>query len=78
MKVPFGEEGEAPDTAQVIDLVEALRRSVEASRAKRTGGTTSTAESGTKKPPAKKGTAAAKKTGAKKASTKKSAAKKSA
>ena len=63
----FGEEGDdKPDDGKVVDLMEALRRSVEENRAKRSG-------SGPKKAPAKK---AAKKSAAKKAPAKKSAAKK--
>ena len=74
----FGEEGDSPEPAEVIDLVEALRRSVEANRAKR-GGTsdapakkTAARKTSAKRPPAKK------KPAAKKAATKKAAAKKSA
>ncbi len=63
----FGEEGDdKPDDGKVVDLMEALRRSVEENRAKRSG-------SGPKKAPAKK---AANKSAAKKAPAKKSAAKK--
>ena len=73
----FGEEGDGQGSADVIDLVEALRRSVEANRAKRAAG------SSEEKQPAKK--SAAKKTAATKPATKtaekkpakKSAAKKS-
>jgi len=83
----FGEEGEAPETAEVIDLVEALRRSVEANREKRAGASASSSSSGkkaaakkkapAKKAPAKKATPQ-KKAAAKKAPAKKAAAKKSA
>ncbi|HEY5848354.1 MAG TPA: Ku protein [Microlunatus sp.] len=63
----FGEEGDdKPDDGKVVDLMEALRRSVEENRAKRSG-------SGPKKATAKK---AANKSAAKKAPAKKSAAKK--
>jgi len=72
----FGEEGESPDSADVIDLVEALRRSVEANRAKRAGGSGSGSGSGKSTDEAKK--APAKKTPAKKTPAKKSAAKKAA
>ena len=65
----FGEEGEAPDKAEVIDLVEALRRSVEANREKRAGGS----GSAQKKAPAKK-KAPTKKSAAKKAPAKKKSA----
>jgi DNA end-binding protein Ku len=80
----FGEEGEAPEPGQVIDLVEALRRSVEANRQKRAGGGSSVSsaskesgdrEGGARKTPAKK--AAAKKAPAKKAAATKTPAKKS-
>jgi DNA end-binding protein Ku len=78
----FGEEGESPDSADVIDLVEALRRSVEANREKRAGGGSSgSAKRTAKKAPAKKSAekkGTAKKAAAKKAPAKKSAAKKSA
>jgi DNA end-binding protein Ku len=83
----FGEEGEAPETAEVIDLVEALRRSVEANREKRAGTSASSSSPGkkaaakkkapAKKAPAKKATPQ-KKAAAKKAPAKKAAAKKSA
>jgi DNA end-binding protein Ku len=70
----FGEEGEAPETAEVIDLVEALRRSVEANRAKRSE-TSASKKAPAKKAPAKKA-AAKKKAPAEKAPAKKSAARK--
>ncbi|GAA3564753.1 Ku protein [Microlunatus spumicola] len=71
----FGEEeGEAPEKGQVIDLVEALRRSVEANRQKRAGSSSSSAKD-TKDEPDKK-TAAKKSTAKKKAPAKKAAAKK--
>ena len=64
----FGEEDDGgSDDGKVVDLMEALRRSVEENRAKRSG-------SGPKKAPAKK--SAAKKSAAKKTPAKKSAAKK--
>jgi DNA end-binding protein Ku len=66
----FGEEGEKADEAEVIDLMEALRQSVERNRAARAGGGSKSAE---KKAPAKK---AAKKSTAKKTPAKKKAAKK--
>ncbi len=78
----FGEEdaGE-PAGAQVVDLMEALRRSVEENRSKRSSAAAKTSKSPTKKATAKKTTAkkkAAKKTTAKKAPAKRTAAKKSA
>lgn len=80
----FGEEAEAEGTADVIDLVEALRRSVEANRAKRAGGSTSGSAAAPKKEGAKKSAStkaapeksAAKKTAAKKTAAKQTAAKK--
>ncbi|MGI3784258.1 MAG: Ku protein, partial [Janthinobacterium lividum] len=78
----FGQEVEAPESAQVIDLVEALRRSVEANRAKRAGGTGASSseveestprKSATKKPTAKKN-APARKTAAKTAPAEKTPA----
>ena len=80
----FGEESESPDSADVIDLVEALRRSVEANRQKRSAGSSSSssAKDEEKSAPKKKTTAqkapARKKAPAKKAAAKKAAAKKSA
>ena len=70
----FGEEGEdQADRGEVVDLMEALRRSVEENRAARkTAGTKPSA----KKAPAKK--ASAKQAGAKKASAKQTGAKKGA
>jgi DNA end-binding protein Ku len=75
----FGEEGEKADDAEVIDLMEALRQSVERNRAARGQGTakkstTKKASTDTKKAPAKK--TAAKKTAAKKTTAKKAPAKK--
>ena len=67
----FGEEGESADDAEVIDLMEALRQSVERNRAARKEPAKATSD----KAPAKK--TAAKKSAAKKAPAKKSAAKKS-
>jgi DNA end-binding protein Ku len=73
----FGEEdaGE-PAGAQVVDLMEALRRSVEENRSKRSSAATKTSKSPAKKTTAKK--KAATKTTAKKAPAKRTAAKKSA
>jgi DNA end-binding protein Ku len=65
----FGEEGEKADEAEVIDLMEALRQSVERNRAARAGGGGSDGKSAAKKAPAKK--AAAKKAAAKKKAAKK-------
>jgi DNA end-binding protein Ku len=59
----FGEEGEKADDAEVIDLMEALRQSVERNRAAR-GSQTAEKKTPAKKTPAKK--AAAKKPAAKK------------
>jgi DNA end-binding protein Ku len=79
----FGEDAEGPEEGQVIDLMEALRRSVEENRAKRSSSSTpakKSASSGTKKAAAKKSDgrkSPAKKSGAKKSATKKSTAKKS-
>ena len=73
----FGEEGDEEGSADVIDLVEALRRSVEANRAKRAGGAGGSSEE--KKAPAKKPAekkAAAKKPAAKKAPATKAPAEK--
>ena len=70
----FGEEGEGPEKAEVIDLVEALRRSVEANREKRAGSSTSSSGAGTK--PAAKKKAPTKKAAAKKEAPKKEAPKK--
>jgi DNA end-binding protein Ku len=61
----FGEEADSADQGEVIDLMEALRRSVEENRAKRSG---STKDTPAKKAPAKK---AAKKSPAKKSAAKK-------
>jgi DNA end-binding protein Ku len=75
----FGEESEAPEAGQVIDLVEALRRSVEANRQKRAGSSSSSGKDDKEDEPEKKGAAkkpAAQKSGAKKAPAKKAAAKK--
>ena len=81
----FGDEdaGE-PEGGQVVDLMDALRRSVEENRAKRGSG--SAKKSSAKRVPAKKSTSkkagtkksTATRSGTKKAATKKSAAKKSA
>jgi DNA end-binding protein Ku len=67
----FGEEGEKADEAEVVDLMEALRQSVERNRAARAGG--SAGKEPTKKTPAKKSTA---KKSAGKSPAKKKAAKK--
>jgi DNA end-binding protein Ku len=70
----FGVEGEKPDKAEVVDLMEALRQSVERNRAARSGGgsasKSSAKKSAAKKAPAKKAAskAPAKKKAAKKAS----------
>ena len=79
--VPLPEtEEEEPEGAEVVDLVAALRASVEAAKARRAGGSTGEAAAPAKKAaakaPAKK--AAAKKAVAKKAPAKKAAKKKSA
>ena len=72
--VPLPEvEEEEADTAQVVDLVAALRASVEAAKKRRAAGGAAAEEKPAKKAPAKK--AAAKKTAAK-ATAKKAAAKK--
>jgi DNA end-binding protein Ku len=82
----FGEEGDGQDSADVIDLVEALRRSVEANRAKRSGSGSKDAgsRSGGSKDSGSKGGSSKdeptkktpeKKTPAKKAPAKKTAAK---
>lgn len=68
----FGEEGEKADEAEVIDLMEALRQSVERNRAARAG--RSDGKTAEKKSPAKK--AATKKAAAKKSPAKKKATKK--
>ncbi len=76
----FGEEPEAEASADVIDLVDALRRSVEANREKRAGAAGSGSPAAEKKAAAKQEPApkksAAKKAAAKKAPAKKAAAKK--
>jgi DNA end-binding protein Ku len=69
----FGEEGEKADEGEVIDLMEALRQSVERNRAARASGG-SDGKSAEKKAPAKK--AATKKSTTKKTPAKKKAAKK--
>jgi DNA end-binding protein Ku len=61
----FGEDADSADQGEVIDLMEALRRSVEENRAKRSG---SAKDTPAKKAPAKK---AAKKSPAKKSAAKK-------
>jgi DNA end-binding protein Ku len=75
----FGEEGEEPaDRGEVVDLMEALRRSVEQNRAARTAAETkpSAKKAAAKKAPAKK--SPAKKAPARKASAKKATTAKSA
>ena len=79
----FGEEPQPEGTADVIDLVEALRRSVEANRQKRAGaasGEPAPAKAPAEKTPAKKAAkkAPTEKAVAKKAPAKKAAAKKTA
>jgi DNA end-binding protein Ku len=71
--LPESDEDEATEGAEVVDLVAALRASVEAAKARRAGGG-EPAKAPAKKAAAKK--AAAKKTAAKKAPAKKTAAKK--
>ena len=73
----FGEEdaGE-PEGGQVVDLMDALRRSVEENRSKRSGAAAK--KSPAKKSPARKSSAKKKAPAAKKTTAKKSAAKKSA
>jgi DNA end-binding protein Ku len=72
----FGEEAEGgTDQAEVIDLMEALRQSVERNRTSRAGGSASKSKS--KDSDSTKSTGQAKKTPAKKAAAKKSTAKKS-
>ena len=80
--IPESEE-EEPEGAEVVDLVAALRASVEAAKARRAGGGTGGGGKGStedEKPAAKKTAAKtpAKKTAAKKAPAKKTAAKKAA
>jgi DNA end-binding protein Ku len=70
----FGNEGEKADQAEVIDLMEALRQSVERNRAARAGGGGSDSKAPAKKSATKK--APAKKSAAKKSPAKKKAAKK--
>jgi DNA end-binding protein Ku len=76
--VPLPAESDEEETegAEVVDLVAALRASVEAAKARRAGGGSAESESA-KKAPAKKA-AAAKKAPAKKAAAKKAPAKKTA
>lgn len=84
--VPLPEvEEEETDTAQVVDLVAALRASVEAAKKRRAGGGADEDDKPAKKAPAKKAAAkkataksTAKKATAKKAPAKKTAAKKTA
>ncbi|GAA3120809.1 DNA end-binding protein Ku [Kribbella aluminosa] len=73
--LPESEEEEAGEGAEVVDLVAALRASVEAAKARRAGGGSESAPA--KKAPAKKA-AAAKKAPAKKAVAKSAPAKKAA
>ena len=72
----FGEEGEKADQGEVIDLMEALRQSVERNRAARSGGGSSDGKAQAKKAAAKK--APAKKSAAKKSTSKAPAKKKAA
>jgi DNA end-binding protein Ku len=74
----FGEEGEKADDAEVIDLMEALRQSVERNRAARQGSAEKSTEKSTEKKSDTKDTkkAPARKTPAKKAPAKRKAAKK--
>ena len=79
----FGDESEGGDEgAEVVDLMEALRRSVEANRAKRGAASVAPKEAAAKKAPTKNAAkkavekAPAKSTAAKKSAAKKSAAKK--
>jgi DNA end-binding protein Ku len=72
----FGEEGEKVDQGEVIDLMEALRQSVERNRAARSGGGSSDGKAPAKKAAAKK--APAKKSAAKKSTSKAPAKKKAA
>ena len=69
----FGEEGQNADDADVVDLMEALRQSVERNRAARAGSGASGGKAAEKKSPAKK---AAKKSPGKSTPKKKAAAKK--
>jgi DNA end-binding protein Ku len=76
----FGEDAEdGTDQAEVIDLMEALRRSVERNRATRSGGSAGSGSNGVSGKPASKPAkkATGKKTTAKKATAKKAPAKKS-
>src|SRR4051794_14377036 len=68
----FGEEPDEEGGAEVVDLMEALRRSVEANRSKRASSSTSSSGSD------RDGSSPAKTSAAKKSATKKSAAKKAA
>jgi DNA end-binding protein Ku len=83
LPMPEPEEEEEGETAEVVDLVAALRASVDAAKKRRQEGSSSASEtkrSGGKKSAAKKPAkkAAAKKSTAKKTASKKTAAKKSA
>jgi DNA end-binding protein Ku len=68
----FGDEPDEEGGAEVVDLMEALRRSVEANRSKRASSSTSSSGSD------RDGSSPAKTSASKKAATKKSAAKKAA
>ncbi len=72
----FGEEGKKADEAEVIDLMEALRQSVERNRAARVGRGGSDGKTAEKKSPARK--APAKKSATKKSPSKSAAKKKAA
>ena len=69
----FGEEAEKADEAEVIDLLEALRQSVERNRAARTTSGGSGVSPGKSTAPAKKSAAKKKSPAKKKSTTKKSA-----
>ncbi len=74
----FGEEGKKADEAEVIDLMEALRQSVERNRAARAGGGGSDGKTAENTSPAKKAPAKKRGAGAKKSPSKSPAKKKAA
>ncbi|MFF1821445.1 Ku protein [Kribbella sp. NPDC058245] len=74
--LPADSEDEETEGAEVVDLVAALRASVEAAKARRAGGGDAPAKKTAAKSPAKKAAAEPKKTAAKKTAAKKTAAKK--
>lgn len=81
LPMPESDEDDDGDTAEVVDLVAALRASVDAAKKRRAGGGAAEAEKPAKKPAAKKkaaAKAAPKKKTAKKAAAKKTTAKKQA